>query len=165
MVLRRVPYGFRMTLPAPRAWAFRWATDYRSTDFEVLGWPAHRKVQRLADDLYLLTDSFGNDPFAASSGRRAVKEKLVHLYPESCSWTSTHLSGPNRGSQFLYELRPGGPGTSRFRYTGAQVESARGPVTRAAIARRARALRAEDMRGWRSLARAMRTEYRPGREN
>jgi hypothetical protein len=160
MALRRIPYAFSIELPAPRPWAYRWATDYDAADFDLMEIPARRSVERLADDLYLLTDSFDADPFEAARGASSVKEKLVHLYPDRWSWISTHLSGPARGSQFIYELLPNGPGRSRFHYSGAQVEVSNEPSTRSTIARRAKTLRAEDVRLWRSLARAMGREYR-----
>jgi hypothetical protein len=160
MALRRIPYTFSMTLPAPREWVYRWATDYRPADFELLGLRAHRRVERLADDLVLLTDSFDADPFSARPGGRTVKEKLVHLYPEHWSWVSTHLSGPAKGSQFLYELSSRGSRSTRIRYTGAQVERGSGRSSPATVARRAKELREEDSRLWRNLARAMAREYR-----
>jgi len=160
MSVRRIPYGFSMTLPAPRPWAYRWATDYRPEDFELLEMPAHRAVERLTENLYLLTDTFDADPFGTRRAAPSVKEKLVHLYPDRWSWTSTHLSGPARGSQFVYELFPLGGSRSWFRYSGAQVERSKGRPTPASIARRADILRGEDRRGWRNLARAMGREYR-----
>jgi hypothetical protein len=159
MPIWRIPYGFSMTLPAPRAWTYRWLTDYDADDFELLGLPAHRSVERWAENLFLLTDRFDADPFDPRRGIRSVKEKLVHLYPENWAWTSTHLSGPAKGSQFVYELHPHGSRATRIRYTGAQVEEAPGRPSAESVARRAAQLRAEDVGAWRNLARAIAAEY------
>jgi hypothetical protein len=148
MPLQRVTYTFTTKLPVPRAQAFRWATDYRSTDLKLAGLSARRKVERLTEDLILLTDSFDADPFSSRRGVRTVKRKLVHLYPDRWAWTSTHVSGPARFSQFLYRLTARGRGGSALHFTGSQVEQVSRPPTRSSLRRRARELRAEDSRLW-----------------
>jgi hypothetical protein len=149
--MRRVDYGFTIRLPAPRDRAFRWATDYQAGDLALMGFRARRRVEHLTTNTLLLTDSFDSDPFASRPGGRVVKVKLVHLWPARWSWTSTHLSGPTRRSQFLYELIPDGRGHSRLRYTGLQVERSSAQT----VAQRARQLRREDVGGWRKLSAAM----------
>jgi hypothetical protein len=160
MVLQRIRYGFSMRLPAPRDWTYRWATDYRPGDFDIMGLKARRRVEQLSTDLVLLTDSFNVDPFHTGPATGSVKEKLVHLYPATYSWTSTHISGPAKFSQFLYELSPDGSRSSKFRYTGAQVEQTRSAPTRSSVAARARTLRTEDVKIWRNLRKSIAGEYR-----
>ena len=163
MWVQRVSYGFSLTLPAPRAWAYRWATDYQASDLELMGARARRRVAKLAPDLVLLTDSFRADPFDPRPGRRSVKQKLVHLYPGRWAWVSTHVSGPAMYSQFVYELLPRGRRSCRLRFTGTQVERVRNRPTSRSVSMRARALRREDAVGWRRFAQAIRRDYRPAR--
>jgi hypothetical protein len=160
MPLQRVTYHFTTDLPAPRPRAYRWATDYRSTDFRLSGLKARRKVERLAENLILLTDSFDVDPFDSRRGARTVKVKLVHLYPDRWAWTSTHVSGPALYSQFLYELTPRGPAASTLHFTGSQVERVDRAPTKSALARRARELRREDSQLWARLSAEFAKELR-----
>jgi hypothetical protein len=158
MPLQRVDYGFTIRLPVSRDRAFRWATDYQPDDLALMGFDARRKVERLSKNTLLLTDSFDSDPFAISPGRRVTKVKLVHLLPRRWSWTSTHVTGPTKYSQFLYELIPEGRNACRLRYTGMQLERASRSGRGRSVAQRARELMLEDSRGWRRFAAALRRE-------
>lgn len=155
MPFQRLSYHFDTRLAAPRALAYRWATDYRSNDFDLSGIRATRKVEKLADDLILLTDSFTDDPFDARPGARTVKIKLVHLFPDRWMWVSTHMAGPAKYSQFLYELRSRGSRSSTLHFTGNQVEFVTRRPTRSSLARRTRELRREDSQLWSQLAAAL----------
>jgi hypothetical protein len=160
MAVRRACYRFTVRLRAPRAWAYRWLTDYRPDDLHSIGQNADRVVEKLADDLFLLTDEYRADPFDARQGARTVKAKLVQLYPKEWMWVSTHVSGPARYSQFRYELFPRGRTSCTLRFTGVQVEKvARRPTARS-LAERSRVLRREDSAGWRRYAAAVAREYR-----
>lgn len=154
MPLQRTPYRFSVQLPASRERAFRWATDYRPTDLNLMGEHGRRKVERLAENVLRLTDAY------ETPRGRVSKVKLVHLLPDRLAWTNTHLSGPARFSQFLYELRPRGRNGSRLHFTGLQVEHVARPATARAVARRAKDLAREDSRAWRRLATAMARELR-----
>lgn len=158
MPVQKVSYKFTARLPASQENAFRWATDYRSGDFDLMGLQARRRVKVLTPDTILLTDTFSSDPFGPTPGGRTVKVKLVHIYPSRWAWTSTHLSGPARHSQFLYELIPIGWNSCRLKYTGNQVERVPRAPTSAHLAHRARILRKEDSDIWRHLAQAMRKD-------
>jgi len=158
MPLQRLTYRFTTRLPVSRPRAYRWATDYRSTDFRLSGLKATRKVQHLTENLVLLTDSLEEDPFDSRRGARTVKMKLVHLYPDRWAWTSTHVSGPARYSQFLYELTPRGPAACTLHFTGSQVERVARVLTRSAIARRTRELQREDSQLWARLSAALAKE-------
>lgn len=152
MPLQRLTYRFTTRLPVPRAQAYLWATDYRSSDLKLAGLEATRRVERLTEDLILLTDSFDVDPFNSRPGARTVKEKLVHLYPDRWSWTSTHLTGPARYSQFLYHLTSRGPRACSLHFSGSQVEQVARSPTRSFLERRARELKQEDSRLWARFA-------------
>jgi hypothetical protein len=164
MGLQRLTYSFTTKLPVSRPRAYRWATDYRPTDLKRAGLDATRKVERLTKDLILLTDSFGSDPFNSRPGARTVKEKLVHLYPDRWEWTSTHVSGPARYSQFLYRLTPRGGAACILHFTGSQVEQVAHPPTPSSLRRRAQELRQEDSHLWNEFAVALRKDSgQPGR--
>ena len=145
----KIEYGFRVTLPASREQAFRWATDYRPDDLALMGENGRRHVERLAKNTLLLTDVF------RTPRGPVTKVKLVHLLPREFSWTNTHLSGPSRHSQFLYEVVAMGRNRSQLRFTGLQVDHPGRRPTPSAAARRARDLAREDSAAWRRLASAM----------
>jgi hypothetical protein len=155
MPLQRLTYRFTTKLPVSRARAYRWATDYHPSDLKLAGIRATRKIERLTEGLVLLTDSFDADPFTSQRGARTVKKKLIHLYPDRWAWTSTHVSGPARHSQFLYELEPRGPSACVLHFTGSQVEEVTDPPTRASVTRRARTLQREDSKLWARFAAAL----------
>ena len=148
MPLQRLTYRFQTRLPVSRRRAYRWATDYQATDLQLGGLSATRRVERLTADLILLTDTFAADPFSARRGARTVKTKLVHLYPDDWAWTSTHVSGPAKYSQFLYKLGPLGPSGCTLEFTGSQVEQVDRDPTPSSLERRARELKREDSRLW-----------------
>jgi len=155
MTLQRVTYRFTVRLPAGRRAAYEWATDYRADDFEIMGFHGRRKVEHLATDLVLLTDSFDADPFDASAGARTTKVKLVHLFPGRRAWTATHIAGPARFSQFLYQLRSTGPRSCTLEFRGNQVEQTRRIPTAVSLRRRALELRREDSQLWHRLSREL----------
>jgi hypothetical protein len=162
MPFQRLTYTFTTPLAAPRAPAYRWATDYRPTDFRLAGFSGTRTVEHLAKNLVLLTDSFDSDPFDAQPGARTVKVKLVHLYPDRWAWTATHLSGPVQHSQFLYHLTPRGPQGSVLHFTGSQVERVPRPPSPRALERRTRELRHEDSQLWVRLSAALAKDLSSG---
>ena len=160
MPIQRVTYRFTVRLPAGRRAAYEWATDYRSDDFGIMGFRGGRKVERLANGLILLTDSFDADPFDANAGTRTTKVKLVHLFPERWAWTATHVAGPARFSQFLYQLTPNGRQSCILEFRGNQVEHVRRVPTTSSLRRRARELRREDSQLWHRLSRELGKSHR-----
>jgi hypothetical protein len=77
---------------------------------------AKRIVTRLTDATVLLKEIF-----PASKGT-LEKEKLVHLYPDRLMWVATHVSGPIRHSQFIYQLTAEGKGCSRLDFNALYIE-------------------------------------------
>jgi len=152
MPLQRLVYEFTTRLPVSRPRAYRWAIDFSPTDLQLAGLKATRRVQHLAENLILLTDSFEADPFNSKRGARTTKQKLVHLYPDRWMWTSTHVSGPAMYSQFLYRLLPRGRGACTLHFTGSQVERARNTPSRSSIEQRTRQLKREDSELWSRFA-------------
>lgn len=150
-----VRYRFTVRLPAPPAAAYRWATDFRPDDLARMGEVGTRRVDRLAPDALVLTDT-------TRRGRgKVTKSRLVRLLPEELSWTNTHIGGPFLHSQFLYRLEPSGRGASRLTFTGLQLEHPSRRPTPAAMRARAREVARADAAAWRRLARAMAQELGP----
>jgi hypothetical protein len=69
-------------------------------------------MRQVSEDTILLNDTYTVD------GERVTKQKLVCLYPDRLTWTSTHVTGPNRCSQFLYEITPDTERTCLLKFTG-----------------------------------------------
>ena len=149
MPLVSLRFRFTQRFRRPAREVYAWATDYSPDDPAAMGLPGSRRVERLGADAVLLTDRFG------APGKRVAKKKLVRLYPERLSWTNTHLSGPNRHSQFLYELVPDGPRACHLVFTGSQVSH----PPKALSPKQARALaqevRDQDAALWKRLAAAL----------
>lgn len=151
MPANSIVYAFNVPLPAPADVAYRWATDYRPDDPARMGEVGIRKIEKIAPDTLLLTDTLRRN------GRTVRKTRLVRLRPKERAWTNTHLGGPYRHSQYLYRIVPTGRRTSRLEYTGLQIEY--GPALSAsARARRAKEARREDRGSWTLIVRAMRAD-------
>jgi hypothetical protein len=69
-----------------------------------------RQVTHLTDSTLIL-----NEIFHTNSGD-IEKQKLVHLYPDRLSWVSTHLTGPNKYSQFIYKITAEGNNASSLNF-------------------------------------------------
>ncbi|HME18228.1 MAG TPA: SRPBCC family protein [Nitrososphaerales archaeon] len=149
-----VHFSFSQRFDFPASKVFDWCTDYTPSDLELMGENGRRRVERINDDTFILTDEYGTTD--KSVLRTRVSAKVVRVYPEGLSWTNTRISPDGMYSQFLYQLVPE-KGRSRLEYTGSQIFSGKRPGKRklAAIAKR---LTAEDSKSWRNLARAMASE-------
>ena len=158
MALYSVTFAFRQAFAVDADRAFRWCIDFRPDDLRRMHEAGDRTVRCLTDDTFLLADRV-----PLSSGRRVTKLKLVRINRRARSWTSTHLSGPARHSQFVYRISPKGRGGSQLEFVGLQVLRARSPPAAAARTRLARQLRGEDAAAWKLLARAMEADLGKGR--
>jgi hypothetical protein len=140
-------YSFRQRFRVPAPQAFRWCIDFTPDDLADPHERGRRKVRWLSPRTVLLDDTF-----PAPQGRRVRKVKLVQIYPETRSWVSTHILGPNHYSQFRYRIVPDGPGASALLFDGRELRWA-GPTLSAAGTRRlARRLQREDSRLWKRFA-------------
>lgn len=155
MTLVTVQYALRQRFPVDAARAYAWCVDFDPGDPQRERIFSTRRVRWLAEDLVELTDIFPRP-----GGRRATKVKLVRLRPSERSWTSTHLAGPNRYSQFWYQIRPTGRASSELVYRGLHVERLKRGQRRPNPSVFARRLCREDAAGWKHLARAMAHELR-----
>ena len=144
-----IHYSFRQNLNASARRTFDWCTDYKPEDMAwIQEGNATRKVQRVANDMVILVDTFPN------KGKSVVKQKLVCLYPDRLTWTSTHLTGPNKYSQFLYEITPQTRKQCCLKFTAAHVYhgAMKGKQETEILAEE---LRKSDSEVWKRLAREL----------
>jgi len=147
-----VHFRFSQHFDYPAEEAFRWCTDYAAGDLVLMGDQGHRKVERINEDTFILTDDF------ETKDGKVTKEKLVRIYPESYSWTNTRISFDGKFSQFLYQIVAEDRRSSRLEFTGSQIFPGKNPG-KAKLAAMARQLVAEDSESWRNLAKAMVDDY------
>jgi len=112
-----VRYHFTQRFVVSAQEAFDWFTDFDSQDNLLMGDKmAERQITHLADGAIILKDSFN------SVAGTIEKQKLVNLYPNQYRWTSTHLTGPNKHSQFLYTITPQSKNASFLTFTALHLE-------------------------------------------
>jgi hypothetical protein len=141
-----VRYYFIQRFAVSAQSAFDWCTNFDPEDHLLMGdAKAKRQVSQITNDTIVLSDSF------SSPSGPIEKQKLVQLYPSKLSWTSTHLTGPNKYSQFLYKITSQGKGFSTLNFTGLHIEYNE-KVDSKQLAQR---LCREDADAWKLLAKAM----------
>lgn len=86
-----------------------------------------------------------------------AKEKLVQLYPEQLTWVSTHISGPNKYSQFIYEISVETASASSLDFTAHYIEHQE-KMASAELKALADSLCKYDSNVWKLLAKAMEKE-------
>ena len=138
-----VRYGFRQPLAAPANEAYAWCTDFGPEDGPLFSEPTRRSVRRISEDALVMTDTTGPE------GRRRRIQRLVRLNPEERAWTSTHLDGPFRGSQYWYRILPDGPNRSHLEFRGLRLESSPRRLSAGDVARRVEDCRRTDSGEWR----------------
>jgi hypothetical protein len=141
-----VRYHFTQLFSVSAQEAFDWCTDFGSQDHMLMGdKTAKRKITHSADAIIILKDSF------QSLAGTIEKQKLVLLYSDQYTWTSTHLTGPNKHSQFLYQITPQGKDASVLTFTALHLEY----DEKADAKLLAERLCKEDAYAWKLLAAAM----------
>ncbi len=144
-----IRYYFNQRFIVPAQVVFDWCTDFDPKDHLLMGDPnAERQVSRITDDTIILNDVF-HSPLGSLE-----KLKLIQLYPNRLSWTSTHLTGPNKYSQFLYKITAQGKGFSALNFTALHIEY----VDKTDAKLLADRLCQEDAAAWKLLAKAMAEE-------
>ena len=145
----RYYFSQRFAVPAQRA--FDWCTDFDSKDHLLMGDAnAKRQISHITDHTIILTDVF------LSGSGSIEKQKLVQLYPNRLSWTSTHLTGPNKYSQFLYKITAEGKGFSALNFTALHIEYDEKADSKLLADR----LCKEDAAAWKLLAKGMEEELK-----
>jgi len=144
-------YSFEQNFDFPAKTAYGWCTDYRPDDHSLMGKKGSRKIRRINEDTLILTDTYpGLD-------KPVTKKRLVRLDPGRLSWTNTHISGPNKHSQFWYRITGVGKGKSKLEFIGHQVYYCKVPPGKS-IEKLADELKGEDSGMWRLLAAEMRKD-------
>jgi hypothetical protein len=141
-----VRYTFTKRFSVSAKKAFQWCTSFDPSDHLLMGNPnAQRQIFPLVDGALILKDIY------SSSEGTVEKQKLVVLYPDQLTWTSTHLTGPNKHSQFLYQITPQGKTNSVLTFTAMHLENDEKADAKALAERLCR----EDAGVWAFLAGAM----------
>ena len=141
-----VRYHFTQSFTVSAQEAFNWCTDFDSQDNQLMGdKTTERQIMRLADGAVILKDTFHG------TSDKIEKLKIVHIYPDQYKWTSTHLTGPNQYSQFLYQITPLGKDTSVLTFIALHLEYDEKTDTELLSKR----LCKEDAYAWKLLAAAM----------
>ena len=148
MPIRSIKYGFVQHFKVPAIEAYRWCTDYDPGDHSLMGEKGKRKIQWLSKDAVILSDSSRK-----KNGGAVTKKKIVRLDPSSLSWTSTHIAGPIKYSQFLYRIVPEGRNSSHLEFTGLQLESSE--TNKQDTRALANKIRKEDSGTWKLLAKEL----------
>jgi len=142
-------YQFHQKFSVSAGEAFDWCTAFDADDNALMGdSEAKREIFNVAKGSLLLKDTFPTPKGTVE------KQKLVALYPNQRQWTSTHLSGPNRHSQFLYTITPKGKNSSVLEFTAVHIEYDEKADSDALAERLCR----EDSAAWVRLAKAMESE-------
>ena len=146
-----VRYHFTQRFPVSAKKAFEWCTSFDPRDPVLMGEKGvERQITHVTEGVTILKDIFHSE--------RGVieKEKLVELYPGQLSWVSTHLTGPNKYSQFLYVITPNGKAASTLSFTGLHLEYEAKEDAQSLADR----LCLEDSDAWKLLAKAMTHELK-----
>ena len=152
MQISSVGYRFIQRFSVPAREAFEWCTDYRPEDLALMGEKGKRRIKRLTKDTIILEE------VVAQEDGRIRKVKLVRLNPRTLSWHNIQLQGPNKYSEFIYEIVAEGERKSRLDFTGLLVVYTRNPLTGDRLRQIADRERKYDSRAWKLLARAMAKE-------
>jgi len=143
-----IRYDFSQQFDVPAEDAFKWCTDYREDDFSLMEMKGQRQIKKVSDDVIILTD------IIHSNGKSSIKKKLVRLDAKRFFWSNTHLAGPNKHSQFLYQIIPM-KSKSRLEFTGLQVNYSKTKLSQKEINLIKREAEEEDSAIWKRLAKAM----------
>ena len=148
-----VRYKFSQHFAFPAETAYSWCTDYEPDDPARMGENGTRRIKRVNDDTLILTDT------TLRETGPVTRQRLVRLHPERLAWTSTHLTGPNKHSQFWYQIVKEGANKSRLDFTGLHVNYGRSPRP-VRLKEIAHELAAADSHGWVLLEKEMRKDLR-----
>ncbi len=149
-------YHFQQHFNVPARKAFEWCTTYTPGDHALMGdKDVSRKIENITDRTVILTDTFN-----IGADNQIVKQKLVQIYPEILFWTSTHLNGPAKHSQFIYMITAGAADNSYLDFTGLLLDYRDEKMSETDAAKLAEKACKEDAGAWMLLAKAMEQELR-----
>jgi hypothetical protein len=148
-----IHYHFSQSFNVSAHKAYEWCTDYSPEDHALMHVNAEREIMHVSESTVILIDKFH------VKDKIIEKQKLVCLYPDRLSWTSTHLSGPVKYSQFLYQIVPESEESCRLDFVGLQVEyNDEKKLSKKGIETLAEKLKTEDSAAWKLLATEMEKE-------
>lgn len=147
-----IRYHFSQRFHVPARKAYEWCTDYDPQDHALMHEDAERQITHISEGTIILKEIFH------TSNGNVEKQKLVQLYPDRLSWVSTHLSGPNKYSQFIYEIAAEGDSASCLDFTALHIEHEKENLDNKCIKLLANKLRKEDSAVWKLLAKEMEKE-------
>ena len=147
-------YHFQQHFNVPARKAFEWCTTYTPDDHALMGEKdVSRKIEHITDRTVILTDTFN-----IGGDNQIEKQKLVQIYPETFFWTSTHLNGPAKHSQFIYMITADAFDNSHLDFTGLLLDYRDEKMGEADAAKLAEKACKEDSASWVRLAKAMEQE-------
>jgi len=154
-MLTPIRYHFTQAFNFPAKETYEWCTDFTPQDHQLLGEEnTKREVYRISDSTIILKE------IIQTANGVIKKDKLVQLYPNRFSWVSTHLSGPNKYSQFIYEISETSTSTSCLDFTALHLEKFNKELNRKEVEAMAESFCKYDSNVWRLLAKAMVRELR-----
>jgi hypothetical protein len=144
-----VSYQFSQSFSVSARQAFRWATDYEPSDLALMGEEGTRIIRRITKDAIILEEEI------TQKGTKSKKIKLVRLNPRTLSWHNIQLQGPNKHSEFIYEIRPEGKKKSRLTFTGLLVVYSKNRLSAQKLKQIVSREKRYDSNAWKFLAKAM----------
>ena len=119
----------------------------------MMGEEGKRRISRVTEDTVILEEVVQDD-------KKVSKVKLVKLNRPALSWHNIHLQGPNKYSEFIYEIVPETTHRSRLAFTGLLLVYSTKPVSRRKLRQIANREKRYDSGAWKRLAAAMTEELR-----
>lgn len=154
MLVFSISYKFNQHLPVPAREAFDWCTDYLPNDLALMGEKGKRRINIVAADTVILEEQ------VVHGGKRISKIKLVKLNRPAFSWHNIHLQGPNKYSEFIYQIAPEGPHKSKLTFTGLLLVYSTKRINRQTLRQIANREKGYDSRIWKRLASEMAKDLR-----
>lgn len=149
-------YHFKQHFNVPARKAFEWCTTYTPGDHALMGEKdVSRKIEKITDRTIILTDTFN-----IGADNQIEKQKLVQIYPEILFWSSTHLTGPAKHSQFIYRITVEAVDNSLLDFTGLLLDYENEKISGVEAAQLSEKARKEDAGSWGLLAKAMEKDLR-----
>jgi len=149
-----VIYKFSQRLPLPARQAYRWCTDYKPNDLSLMNMKGLRQIERISSDTIILRE------VVDQGGKDMKKIKLIKLHPTAFSWHNVQISGPNKYSEFLYQIEPINRRTSKLNFTGVMVIYSKLNLNQRAIRQIASSERRSDSTAWKLLAKVMARQFK-----
>ena len=147
-------YKFTQQFSVRAQQAFDWCTDYQPDDLALMGEQGKRRINRLTADTVILEEHI------VQHDKRVTKVKLVKLNRRTHSWHNIQLKGPNRYSEFIYEIISDGQRRSRLIFTGLLIVYATHHISQKRLRQIANREKRFDSRAWKRLANVMANELR-----